>query len=194
MIASPSREARLREGSGDASEIDRESVEWGRGRGRTESAIADKSHRAADNAPLSPSSGAATLKAFQPRHHSYIFLSPAASLSLSLSLSLSPFLLPRAPRFRRMFRDLFTPPTFYTTPIAPFHFLSGTPLFSNQPTLFPTLVPLSRNNGNDLNFSIMGKRETEFRNKEPNESVCRWDINNFTTTRSVEINLRRMRN
>ena len=87
MIASPSREARLREGSGDASEIDRESVEWGRGRGRTESAIADKSHRAADNAPLSPSSGAATLKAFQPRHHSYIFLSPAASLSLSLSLS-----------------------------------------------------------------------------------------------------------
>lgn len=127
MIASPSREARLREGSGDASEIDRESVEWGRGRGRTESAIADKSHRAADNAPLSPSSGAATLKAFQPRHHSYIFLSPAASLSLS------PFLPPRAPRFRRMFRDLFTPSTSYTTPIAPFHFLSG-PLCS--PTNF----------------------------------------------------------
>lgn len=89
MIASPSREARLREGSGDASEIDRESVEWGRGRGRTESAIADKSHRAADNAPLSPSSGAATLKAFQARHHSYIFLSPAASLSLPLSLPFS---------------------------------------------------------------------------------------------------------
>lgn len=95
MIASPSREPRLREGSGDASEIDRESVEWGRG--RTESAIADKSHRAADNAPLSPSSGAATLKAFQPRHHSYIFLSPAPLSLLSYSLSPASFS-PNVPR------------------------------------------------------------------------------------------------
>lgn len=147
MIASPSREARLREGSGDASEIDRESVEWGRGRGRTESAIADKSHRAADNAPLSPSSGAATLKAFQPRHHSYIFLSPAASLSLSLP-------------FSRLVRLVFAECSAIFLPLPP----PTPPLLHRsisfrdpsvlQPTLFPTLAPLSRNNGNDSNFSI----------------------------------------
>lgn len=112
MIASPSREPRLREGSGDVSEIDRE-TERGRGERerRTESAIADKSHRAADNAPLSPSSGAATLKAFQPRHHSYIFLS-TVSLSRPPSLSFQ-F------RFRQMFRDLFIPLPIHS-PFRPF--------------------------------------------------------------------------
>lgn len=142
MIASPSREPRLREGSGDASEIDRESVEWGRGRGRTESAIADKSHRAADNAPLSPSSGAATLKAFQPRHHSYIFLSP-----LSLPYSLSPAscvsFSPNVPRSFHPFHPSCLPHHHpYCTVPFPSRDPSTTNFLSNSSSLFRVMIEM----------------------------------------------------
>lgn len=151
MIASPSREPRLREGSGDASEIDRESVEWGRGRGRTESAIADKSHRAADNAPLSPSSGAATLKAFQPRHHSYIFLSP-----LSLPYSLSPAscvsFSPNVPRSFHPFHPSCLP---HHHPYLLHRSISFSGPLHNQLSLQLGL-PLSCNDRNDLNFFSTG--------------------------------------
>lgn len=118
MIASPSREPRLREGSGDASEIDRESVEWGRGRARSLIRATAQPITLPYLHPVAP----------QLSRLSSLDTTRIYSSLLPLSrYSLTPF---PPPRFRRMFRDLFTPSTPPAIPYCTVPFPFGTPSFS----------------------------------------------------------------